>query len=351
MRRAVLFFLLVVAAGAAALAWYATQTTSGRDSALGAIVRRYLTGQENTGALLLYGNVEIRQVDLAFAVDGPIAAVRVDEGDRVKAGQVLALLDKTGFQAQFDQAVGSVAALEAQLAALIAGPRRQEIDQARAALVSAKATKTNADIAATRAQDLVRTQAGPQSNLDQALANKLAADANVSSAQAALDLRLEGTRPEDIAAARGNLAASRANLEYLRYRLTRAELTAPSDGIVLTRIREPGAVVMANSPVLTVSVIDPVWVRAYVDGPHLGEVVPGRAVAVTTDASPGKTYKGHVGFVSPTAEFTPRAVETPELRTSLVYRVRVIVENPDDALRQGMPATIRLVDRAPDRSQ
>lgn len=350
MRRAlVLFFLLIAVVGA--LYWCLTQTSFGRDSALGALLRRYLPGQETVGPPLLYGNVEIRQVDLAFGVDGPIAELRVDEGDRVKAGQVLALLDKTGFQAQFDQAVGSVAALEAQLAALIAGPRRQEIDQARAALESAKATKANADIAATRAQDLVRTQAGPQSNLDQALANKLAADANVASAQAALDLRLEGTRAEDIAAARGNLAASRSNLEYLRYRLTRAELVAIHDGIVLTRIREPGAVVMANSPVFTVSVIDPVWVRAYVDGPHLGEVVPGRAVTVTTDASPDKIYKGHVGFVSPTAEFTPRAVETPELRTSLVYRVRVIVENPDDALRQGMPATIRLVDRAPDRSQ
>ena len=111
-------------------------------------------------------------------------------------------------------------------------------------------------------------------------------------------------------------------------------------GIVLTRIREPGAVVLPNTPILTVSMIDPVWIRIFVDEPNLGRMAPGTAVEVTTDSTPGKTYSGPVGFVSPTAESTPKNVESPEFRTALVYRVRVIVENPDRRLGQGMPATV-----------
>jgi HlyD family secretion protein len=117
---------------------------------------------------------------------------------------------------------------------------------------------------------------------------------------------------------------------------------------VLTRVREPGSMVSAAAPVYTLSLRDPVYVRAYVGERQLGQVVPGTAVTVRSDSS-DKTYQGQVGFVSPRAEFTPKSVETTELRTDLVYRLRIVVADPDDALRQGMPVTIQVGNATPRR--
>jgi HlyD family secretion protein len=118
-------------------------------------------------------------------------------------------------------------------------------------------------------------------------------------------------------------------------------LTAPSAGIILTRAVEPGTMLSAGSTVLTLSLTDPVWVRAYVDEPDLGKVAPGTKVSVYTDARK-EPYPGTVGFVSPTSEFTPKNVETTDLRTALVYRLRIVIDRPDSQLRQGMPVTVRI---------
>ncbi len=294
------------------------------------------------GGLVLYGNVEIRQVDLAFGVDGPIAQVLVDEGDKVEAGQTLATLDQDPFCYSVATAEATLQVAEARLGELVAGFRPQEIEQSRASAVSAEAAVENAEVNLKRAEELIRRNVVSQQALDSARMAQRTAAAALRVARADLALRLEGTREEQITQQRGEVEARRTSLDLQRYRLKRSTLKAPSAGIVLTRIREPGAVVTANAPILTISVIDPVWIRAYVDEPNLGRVVPGTTVAVTTDATPGKTYTGHIGYVSPTAEFTPKSVETPELRTDLVYRVRIIVDNADRALRQGMPATVTI---------
>ena len=123
-----------------------------------------------------------------------------------------------------------------------------------------------------------------------------------------------------------------------------ALLTAPQDGIVLTRAREAGAIVQAGQTVYTLSLVDPVWLRVYVDEPQLGRIKPGMAVRVRVDAVPDKEFSGRVGFISPAAEFTPKSVETMEVRTSLVYRLRVQVDDPDNVMRQGMPVTVTLVE-------
>jgi HlyD family secretion protein len=209
-------------------------------------------------------------------------------------------------------------------------------------VAAAEASVENATTLLGRVEELQRRQATSQQALDVARMAQRTATANLRVARADLALRLEGTREEQIAQQRAEIEARRASLALQRYRLARSTLKAPNAGIVLTRVREPGAVVLPNSPVLTVSVIDPVWIRVYVDEPNLGQVAPGTAVEVTTDAVSGRRYTGQIGFVSPTAEFTPRSVETQRLRTALVYRVRVIVANPDRALRQGMPATVTL---------
>jgi len=301
-------------------------------------------------ALRLYGNVEIRQVDLAFGVEGPIARVLVDEGDRVKAGQVLASLDEDAFRYAFDSAEAALRNAQARLAELAAGARAQELDRARAEVAAAEASQENAATTLARVEELFRRQTIAQQALDSARMGQRTAAAELRVAQSVLALLTEGTRAEQIDQQRAEVAARAANLALQRYRRDRSTLRAPSAGVVLTRVREPGAVVLPNSPVLTVSVIDPVWIRLYVDEPSLGQTVPGRRVRVTTDAEPGRSYAGTIGFVSPTAEFTPRSVETPSVRTTLVYRVRVIVENPDHALRQGMPATVELTGAPPDRT-
>jgi len=295
------------------------------------------------GGLVLYGNVEIRQVDLSFGVDGPVGRVEVDEGEAVRPGQVLATLDQDAFRYAEMDAEATLRGSEARLAELVSGPRAQEIERAKASVASAEASLDNAVVNLDRTTELFRRNATSRQALDDARMAQRTAEAALNVARSELALLVEGTRQEQIAQARAEVESRRANLSLQRYRLERSTLKAPNAGIVLTRIREAGAVVMPNTPVLTISVTDPVWVRAYVDEPNLGRVASGTPAVVTTDTPPGRTYTGHVGYVSPTAEFTPKTVEAPELRTALVYRVRIIVGNPDHALRQGMPATVVIV--------
>jgi HlyD family secretion protein len=164
--------------------------------------------------------------------------------------------------------------------------------------------------------------------------------ARVQAAREVLELALKGPRKEDIAAARASLKAYEEELAVSRQRLEYASLYAPSDGMIQNRILEPGDMASPLKPVFTLALDDPVWVRAYIPGPDLGKVKLGMTAEVSTDSFPGKTYKGWVGFISPTAEFTPKAVETTELRTKLVYQIRIYVCNPQNELRLGMPVTV-----------
>lgn len=151
-----------------------------------------------------------------------------------------------------------------------------------------------------------------------------------------------GNRPQDIAQAKASLEQAQAQLAQAELDLHDTTLVAPSDGTLMTRAVEPGSMLSAGSTVLTLSLTRPVWVRAYIDEPNLGQMQPGRELLLYTDGRPDKPYHGKVGFVSPTAEFTPKTVETPDLRTDLVYRLRIIVTDADDALRQGMPVTVKV---------
>ncbi|MDD2738034.1 MAG: efflux RND transporter periplasmic adaptor subunit, partial [Methylomonas lenta] len=173
-------------------------------------------------------------------------------------------------------------------------------------------------------------------------ADRIVAEANLKKAREDLALLLEGTRHEQKQQQLAEFEAQRADLALLRYRLSLATLKAPSAGIIRTRILEPGAVVTANSPVLTLALTDPLWCRVYVDESDLGKVRMGMSARITTDSYPGKSYRGWVGYISPVAEFTPKAVETPELRTNLVYQTHVYTCDPDQELRLGMPATVTL---------
>lgn len=300
---------------------------------------RLWTGDDRPAPL--YGNVDIRQASLGFRVGGRLADVRVDEGDVVKAGDVLARLDGAPYRHAVESAAANVAGLRAALDKLIAGPRKSEIVQAEAALSQQQAALTNANLAFERARQLTAQGTVAQSVYDTASAERQVAAARMESARAALALLQEGSRVEDIAAARARLDGAQAALDSARLSLADTELRAPEDGIVLSRVSEPGAILGTGGTVFVLSLIRPVWVRAYIGETELGRIHPGLKVKVTAD-SIGAAYEGTVGYISPVAEFTPKTVETPDLRTDLVYRFRIIVTEPGADLRQGMPVTITL---------
>lgn len=300
------------------------------------------TGDE--AAAVLHGNVEIRQVDTGFRVGGRIAAVLAEEGERVQAGQVLARLDTDLLEAETDRIRAQLAQQEATLQRLERGYRSEEIAGARADAAAAAALAENARINLHRVEAMRSSNAISQKELDNARGTYRNAAAKHKAAREQLALVSAGYREEEILAQRAVVAATRASLQQAIIHLNDAELKAPQDGVVLTRAREAGAIVDTGQTVYTLSLVNPVWLRVYVDEPRLGRIRPGMRVEAETDAAPGRRFAGHVGYIAPAAEFTPKNVETYEVRTSLVYRIRVQIEDPDNIMRQGMPVRVFLPD-------
>ena len=295
----------------------------------------------DANTLTLYGNVDIREVELSFRVPGRLMSMQLDEGDRVKAAQPLAALDPQPYRDALAVAKARVAQAEANLDKFKSGNRPQEVQQARAAVREAEAAFSNAERDFRRQTDLVKSGASSQKSLDAARARHDETAARLVSAREALALAREGFRREDIAAAEAEVSAAIAQRDQAQTQLADAQLLAPSDGTILARVREPGAMLQQGAPVYTLSLDKPVYVRAYISEPNLGKIAPGATAFVMTDSS-DKRYRGQVGFISPRAEFTPKSVETTDLRTDLVYRLRIVVDDADPALRQGMPVTVQL---------
>jgi HlyD family secretion protein len=276
--------------------------------------------------------------------------VLVQEGDRVEKGQVLARLDVGRLMPRIQQAEAQVAAQAEALRRLQNGSRPEEIAQARANVASARADAENARSQFERVESIFRSSNGravSQQDLDAARASLRVAEARVESARKALDLSVAGPRVEDIAQGKAQLDAANAELALLRRQLADADLQAPTAGVVRSRLMEPGEMATAQRPVFSLALTDPKWVRAYVSETALGKVKPGMSASVTIDSYPDQPLEGWVGYISSVAEFTPKSVQTEELRTSLVYEVRVFVKDPQDRLRLGMPATVQLnIDRA-----
>jgi HlyD family secretion protein len=313
----------------------------------GALVAGWLwwRSSEHRGAanvLVVYGNVDIRQVQLAFNGSEHVASMLAQEGDRVRDGQLLATLDTDRLEQEVARVAAQVAAQREVVARLEAGSRPEVILRARAEVDAAQADARAARLTYERQQALVGRKLTSQEQVDTAKANAEAAEGRLAAAKQTLELAVAGPRAEDIAEAKATLRAYEAGLSLARRELDDAKLYARGDGIVQDRILEPGDMASPQTPVYTIALTNPVWVRAYLPEPYLGRVAPGMQASVTTDSYPGKRYPGWIGFISPTAEFTPKTVQTPDLRTRLVYRVRVYVCNPEGELRLGMPATVSI---------
>lgn len=323
MKKRILILILLVAAGSAA--WF------------------FWPRQAANGELVLYGNVDIREVQLGFRVAGRLQEMNYEEGDAVATGQVMATLDNKPLRDGMALAQARVAEAEAKLAMLRTGSRPQEIQQAQARVTEASAALTNARQEFNRQKELVDSGLSSQQLLDSAKSMRDQTRARLAANKEALALAVEGARSEDIDAGEAGLAAALAQLEQAKTQLADAQLLAPNNGVILTRVREPGAIIGVGVPVYALSLTDTVYVRAYVAEPGLGKIAPGAKVIVTTDSSATR-YVGQVGFISPRAEFTPKSVETPELRTDLVFRLRIVITAPDDGLRQGMPVTVNFTE-------
>ncbi len=297
--------------------------------------------KRDNGDLIISGNVDIRQVNLSFRVGGRLKNLRVDEGAQVKAGDVLGELDAQPNKIALADAQFNLASLEAHHSLYKKGYRKEDIQQAKATLTAKLAVQLNASQLLQRQQKLTGTGAASQRLLDDAQSNYDQASAQVDAARQQYKELSTGYRKEEIAETEANYQRASAQLDNARLQLEDTVLKSPSNGIILTRAVEPGTMLASGSTVFTLSLTEPVWIRAYVAEPDLGKVAPGTKVKITTDARKGP-YDGVVGFVSPTSEFTPKNVETADLRTALVYRLRIIVEHPDSQLRQGMPVTVKI---------
>lgn len=327
MKAKIVLVVLVVLLGVAGFVWW----RQGRNA--------------HPAQLTLYGNVDLRQVQLSFNNSERIADVLVQEGDRVQKGQALARLDVSRLEPELAQAEAQLAAQAQVVARLRAGSRPEEIAQARANVDSARADVANARQQHERIQRAMEVSAGRavrQQDVDNAETALRIAEARLAVNQKSLDLALAGPRREEVAENEARLRAQEAQVQVLRRKLDDAELHAPMDSLVRSRIMEPGEMASPQKPVFSLAIVDPKWVRAYVAEPDLGKVRPGMPAKIAVDSFPDKRFDGWVGFVSPVAEFTPKAVQTEELRTSLVYEVRVFVKDPGAELRLGMPATVYL---------
>lgn len=290
---------------------------------------------------VLYGNVDIRCVNLAFRQTGRLQDMLVDEGDRVVKDQLLAELDNQPFKNALAISQANLQLVKAQLAKVLSGSRSQDIEAAYQDIQRLKATLALANTTLIRQKRLRKTGAVSQGAVDNARATYKEVTAALAAAQQKFSLLKEGADKEDIAIAYAQVDVAQQQVNSAQTTLDETRLYAPNNAWVRTRILEPGSIVGMNTPVLSLSVRMPVYIRAYVDEPLLGVLSLGQEVVVYTDSGDA-TYHGHVGFISGSAEFTPKTVETTSLRTDLVYRVRILVDGEAKGLNQGQPVTIKL---------
>lgn len=257
----------------------------------------YLLTKEpkNPNEIELYGNIEIRQIDLGFQVSGRIENMLKEEGDSVQKGELIAVLEDFDYKSNFEKATADVE--------------------------KTYALKTDAEQKFSRQAPLVKDNTISKQDYDTLLNTKYKTEADYKGALAQKDF-------------------AKNQLEYTK-------LYAPDDGIVMVRVLEPGATVNKGQTVYSISKDNPVWVRAYINETQLGNIKYGMKVKVLTDSTNPNTgkkreYNGYIGYISPVAEFTPKTVQTTDLRTSLVYRIRVYIDDVDEYLKLGMPTTIKV---------
>ena len=292
--------------------------------------------------LKFYGNVDVRTVSLAFQVPGKLESINFEEGQKVKKGDVIAKLDSDLYEEQLNQINAQIDVQKAQLQKLEKGYRKEDIEKARATMRQKKVLMENAKTTLKRYKKLLATNSTSQEKYDNVKTEYESANAAYMFAKSSLELLESGYEKEDILSAKAQLNALIAQRNQHKLNLEYTTLYAPSNGTILTRVYEVGSIINASQVVVEVAKDDDYWVRSYMSEKYLGYIKQGMKALVYTDS--GKTYEGAVSFISPLAEFTPKSVQTEDLRTDLVYRFRITLNSYDDMIKQGMPVTIKFPD-------
>lgn len=301
--------------------------------------------EDSVNELTLYGNVDIRQVSLAFEGSGRIKALNVQEGDRVQEGQVLAVLDTQALDIQAKQAQAQLVVQQQAVDEQDAGTRPEEIAQAKAQVVSVQAQLDKATKDLQRYQALFNSTGGKaisKQEIDGAQSNVNTAIASVKERQANLVLLEKGARKEDRTAAKAQVDVTKANLDLMQYKIAQSQLRSPVNAVVRARLQEVGDMTTAQKTVYTLALTNPKWVRVYANEVDLSEIKIGSTAQVIRDSKPSQPIQGTIGYISSVAEFTPKTVQTEDIRTTLVYEVRVYVQDPNDQLKMGQPVTVKM---------
>jgi len=298
----------------------------------------YSRQNSSNSRLKLSGTIEVTSVELSFKVPGKMQQRLVDEGETVKAGQIVARLEDTELKDERSARLAEQRAAQAGLADIKAGNRREEIAQGEAILARMRAEADKCAKDAVRMEALFRREVIPQKDLDTARAARDASAAAVREAEDRLRLLKIGARPDAIKERQSRAEAAGAMLALAEERLAQSILKSPLDGVVLAKHAEAGEMLAAGAPVVTVAKLDEVWVRAFIPEYEVGLVKLGQKAQITVDTWPGRHFDGRVSFISPQAEFTPKNVQTEKERVKLVYRIKITIPNPKQELKPGMPA-------------
>lgn len=294
-------------------------------------------GNSKPKQLKVSGNIEVIQVEASFRVAGKVLERPVDEGQVVKAGQLLARLDAKDLEQQVAMRRADAATARAALDALLAGSRKEEIEASRAALEQASADLRRLEPDEARLRDLQQKGILSERDYEATRAALESARAKVRQADQQFTLVRKGPRKEDIDQARARFDQAQQALLLAQTQLGYGTLTAPTSGVILSKNIEPLEYVAPGTSVVTLANLGQVWLRAYVEEGDLGRVKVGQKALVTSDSFPGKRYEGRVSFIASEAEFTPKSVQTRKERAKLVYRIKIDLPNPAMELKPGMP--------------
>jgi len=299
---------------------------------------RFTKKAPTTNQLNLAGNIEAHESLVSFKVAGRIAELPIQEGQQIEQGTLLASLEDADYKQKVAIGEASVGVRKSNLALTLAGTRQQELKALQQTMIDAQADLEEKKIDNDRAQRLFAKDEISAQDRDHAATALQRAEAIFKAAEQRVNQAVEGSRKEEISIAQANLKEAGANLGLSRINLAYTKLYAPSSGVVTVRQAELGEVVSPGTPIITLADLDHIWLRAYIAETDLGRIRWGQDATVTTDTYPGKQYHGRISFIASNAEFTPKSVQTNQERVTLVYRIKIDIENPNHELKPGMPA-------------
>ena len=285
-----------------------------------------------------FGNVDVRTVSLAFRVSGRLDTLNFDEGQKLKKGDIIATIENSIFRENLNQINAQIKLQEIQIQKLEKGYRTEEIEKAKSKLSEVKVNLDRVNKDFRRAEELFKTKSISEQAYDDAKAQAKDLQTQYDYAKSSLELVKNGYETEDVQSAKAQLESLKAQRNILQINYDDTVLYSPVDGTIITKVYEVGSIVNSSQTIVDIAKSDEYWVRSYLSEKYLGVVKTGMKAVVTTDSN--KTYEGVVSFISPLAEFTPKTVQTEDLRTDLVYRFRIVLKDIDDNLKQGMPVTI-----------